>query len=90
MVFEAYDEYGDKAFEAPTEKLKRIYRDGKKLRIETKDEFVYKDKHGEIHKVQGPLEVTVLEPNTEKEARRQLKNVQRALYLFKGGEVKLS
>ena len=90
MIFEAYDEYGDKAFEAPTSDLKRIYRDGKKLRIETKDEFVYKDKDGEIHKVQGPLEVTVLETNTEQEARRQLKNVQRALYLFKGGEVKLS
>ena len=88
MIFEAYDEYGDKAFEAPTSDLKRIFRDGKKLRVETKNEFVYKDKHGEIHKVQGPLEITVLEADTENEARRMLKATQRMLELFKGVNVK--
>ena len=88
MIFEAYDEYGDKILNTPTSDLKRIYRDGKKLRIETKDEFVYKGKDGELHKVQGPLEVTVLETNTENEARRMLKATQRMLELFKGVNVK--
>ena len=91
MVFEAYDDYGDKILNTPTSDLKRIYRDGKRLRVETKDKkFAYKDKDGVIHQIEGALQITVFEGDTEKEARRQLKNVQRALYLFKGGEVKLS
>ena len=89
MIFEAYDEYGDKILNTPTSDLKRIYRDGKRLRVETKDKkFAYKDKDGGIHQIEGALQITVHEADSENEARRMLKATQRMLELFKGVNVK--
>ena len=97
MIFEAFegnvtieeilseDKLAQKRYlHVPTENLKRIYRDGKRLRVETKPkEYLYRDENGDIRKGKKSLLITVYEASTEQEARRMLKATQRALEFFR-------